>query len=560
MSAPNPPPENELIAQRQRKVDDLRGRGLNPYPDADAFRPTIRIGDFRARYEPQSREELEKLDPGQHTQRLVGRIMVIRAMGKLTFAPLRDGSGEVQIGASKADVPPADWELLEKDVAMGDYVGVEGLPGRTKKGELTLWVRKVVLLSKTVRPLPEKWHGLTDKEVRYRQRYVDLIANPDVAEVFRKRARIIRAIRNFLEAKGLLEVETPMMVPLAGGAAARPFITKHNALGIDLYMRIAPELYLKRLVVGGLDGVYEINRNFRNEGMDLQHNPEFTMLEWYVANKTWRDLADWTEEMITELVQSLHGKTTLDYHYDLNDRAKSHALDFKRPWRRVTIHDSVAAATKADRASLDSLDGAFALFDKVFGAREEKRVEREAILKRHGAKKGGNGAAEKTAAGHLVYAVFEETVEPTLIQPTFVHDFPIAVSPLARANDRNCYIADRFELFIAGREIANAFSELNDPRDQEQRFQAQVAAKKTGDDEAMPYDTDYVRALEYGLPPTAGEGIGIDRLVMLLTDQASIRDVILFPLMRPEAGGLGGGRAPQTESAGSAKRDQGRIV
>src|SRR5579859_7756333 len=303
--ATNPPPEpseNELIAARERKVRELRERGINPYPDADAFRPSMRAAEFRSKYGEKSREELEKLDPKEHTQRLAGRLMVVRAMGKLTFAPLRDGSGEVQIGVSKKDVSESDWTLLEKDIARGDFVGVEGLPGRTKKDELTLWVRKLALLSKTVRELPEKWHGLSDKELRYRQRYVDLIANPEVGEVFKKRARIIRYIRNFLEAKGLLEVETPMMHPLAGGAAARPFVTHHNALGIPLYMRIAPELYLKRLVVGGLDGVYEINRNFRNEGMDLQHNPEFTMLEWYVAYKTWKDLADWTEEMIMGLV------------------------------------------------------------------------------------------------------------------------------------------------------------------------------------------------------------------------------------------------------------------
>ena len=527
------PSENELIAQRARKAEEARKAlgDRTSWPDADAFRPSISIADYRAKYDAMSLEDLEKLPAAGHTHRLTGRVMLFREFGGGAFAPLRDGTGQVQLFFSKKDMAgPEQFELL-KLMDNGDFVGAEGVPMRTKKGELSLKVKSFRPIAKTLRPLPEKFHGLTDKETRYRQRYVDLIANPEVADVFKKRALIVRRIRNFLETKGLLEVETPMMHPLAGGAAARPFTTHHNALDMPLFMRIAPELYLKRLVVGGLEGVYEINRNFRNEGLSLQHNPEFTMLEWYVAYKTYRDLMDWTEELISGLVQELHGKTEIEYHYDLNDREKTHSLSFAKPWKRTTIHDAVAQAAGVARAELESLDGA----TKVWKAKlrgDEAGEKLKGILKGHAS---ATGDAARVAAGHVVYGMFELLVEPTLIQPTFVHDFPIAVSPLARRSDKDPAIADRFELFIAGREIANAFSELNDPKDQEARFKAQVDAKKAGDDEAMPYVADYVRALEYGLPPCAGEGIGIDRLCMLLTDQASIRDVILFPLMRPEA-------------------------
>ena len=534
MASPPDASENDLIANRLKKAEEARkrlGEGTS-WPDADAFRPSMSIAAFRRKYEEMDAAALEGLPAGEHTHRLAGRAMLFREFGGGAFAPLRDGTGQVQLFFSKKDLESPELFELLKLLDNGDFVGAEGVPMRTKKGELSLKVKRFRPVSKTVRPLPEKFHGLTDKETRYRQRYVDLIANPDVADVFRKRAFIVRRIRNFLEEKGLLEVETPMMHPLAGGAAARPFVTHHNALDMQLYMRIAPELYLKRLVVGGLDGVFEINRNFRNEGISLQHNPEFTMLEFYVAYRTYRDLMDWTEEMIAGLVQELHGTTDLEYHYDLNDREKVHRLSFAKPWRRTTVHDAVAAAAGVARAGLDTLEGATTVYrEKLRG--DEAREKLEAVLRAHGASPAGDAA--RVAAGHVVYALFEALVEPTLIQPTFVHDFPIAVSPLARRSDKDPAIADRFELFIAGREIANAFSELNDPHDQEARFRAQVEAKKAGDDEAMPYDADYVRALEYGLPPTAGEGIGIDRLCMILTDQASIRDVILFPLMRPEA-------------------------
>jgi len=628
MATPPEPSENELIANRLRKAEEARKLvgASTSWPDADAFRPSISIGEYRRKYDAMDGAALEALPAAGNTHRLAGRAMLFRTFGGGAFAPLRDGSGEVQLFFSKKDLAdPKAFDVFEL-LDNGDYLGAEGVPMRTKKGELSLKVRSFAPIAKTSRPLPEKFHGLSDKETRYRQRYVDLIANPNVAEVFRKRARIVREIRSFLEAKGLLEVETPMMHTLAGGAAARPFTTHHNALDMPLFMRIAPELHLKRLVVGGLDGVYEINRNFRNEGLSLQHNPEFTMLEWYVAYKTYRDLMDWTEDLISGLCTSLTGKPELAYHYDptwhpnnshaahalveqatkrqieslphaaavIADRVtalnalrtfatehslpangddpagfadaivkavaakndaekdkrkhigtaeltaklvhlafdelvakKAHPLNFAKPWRRTTIHDAVAQTTGVARASLSTWDGAVAAYQaKLHG--EEHAAKLAAITKTHPAK-------DAVGAGHVVYAMFETLVEPTLIQPTFVHDFPIAVSPLARRNDRDPAIADRFELFIAGREIANAFSELNDPVDQKTRFQAQVDAKKAGDDEAMPFDTDYVRALEYGLPPCAGEGIGIDRLVMLLTDQASIRDVILFPLMRPEA-------------------------
>ncbi len=522
--------EQELIAVREKKAAEMAAK-LQPataWPDADAFRPDTTVAAFRARYEPKSADDLAKIED---VHRLAGRVMILRNMGKLAFAPLRDGTGEVQLWLSKSDVGEDAWKTLDL-VDNGDFVGVAGVARRTKKGELSLYVKGFRPIAKSLRPLPEKWHGLTDKETRYRQRYVDLIANPEVAEVFKKRAKIVRGIRNFLEAKGLLEVETPMMHPIAGGAAARPFVTHHNALDMQLYMRIAPELYLKRLTVGGLDGVYEINRNFRNEGLSLQHNPEFTMLEFYVAYKTWRDLADWTEELISDLCVQINGTSEIEYHYDLNDKTKAHRLSFARPWKRTTVHDAAAAALGVPRATLESFESAVRAFEDRFRTDDEQMHKLSGIRKLY---KGVKGAEDRVAAGHVAYAIFEKLVEPTLIQPTFVHDFPIAVSPLARRNDKDPAIADRFELFIAGREIANAFSELNDPRDQAARFQAQMDAKKAGDEEAMPYDADYVRALEHGLPPCAGEGIGIDRLVMLLTDQASIRDVILFPLMRPEA-------------------------
>ena len=525
--------ENELIAVRQKKAEDLRAAGINPYPDADAFRPDDRLADgsgatlsaaLLAKYEGQAAEALETLTT---RHRVAGRLIANRIQGKAGFAELRDRDGSVQLYVRFDDLGP-ELRALWQSVDLGDFVGAEGTPMRTRTGAFALKVTALAFLGKAQRPLPKEHFGIADKETRYRQRYADLAVNRDVQATFRMRSRIVRSIRNFLDSRGFLEVETPMMHPLAGGAAARPFVTHHNAQDLQLYMRIAPELYLKRLVVGGLDRVYEINRNFRNEGMDLQHNPEFTMLEFYAAYQTYRDLMDLTEDLVSGLASELHGKPTLEYHYDLNDREKVHALSFAKPWRRVTIHDAVAEVVKVPRATLETLEGAVAAYEAAFRSDADAATKLAKIRKLHAK------SDPRIAAGHVVYAIFEERVEKTLIQPTFVHDFPIAVSPLARSSDRDATLADRFELFVAGREIANAFSELNDPRDQEARFKGQMDAKAGGDDEAMPYDADYVRALEYGLPPTAGEGIGIDRLVMLLTDQASIRDVILFPLMRPE--------------------------
>ena len=588
---PQPPQqsENELIANRLKKAEQLAAKGFPAYPDADALRPTLSVPEYRAKYDGMTAEQLQALPAAEHTHRLVGRVLNFRDMGKTVFAPLREGGKEVQLFLN-ANEMGADAFANVKLLDNGDYVGVEGIPMRTRTGELSLKAKSFRPISKTTRPMPEKYHGIKDKETRYRQRYADLIANPEVADVFRMRSKIVRTIRNFLEARGFLEVETPMMHPLAGGAAARPFKTHHNALDMELFMRIAPELYLKRLVVGGLDAVYEINRNFRNEGLSLQHNPEFTMLEFYVAYKTYRDLMDLTEDLISSLARELHGKDTLEYHYDLNDREKKHDIAFAKPWRRTTIFGSVAEKLHVSEDELKTPDGALRKFFEMKERQSPGGVVTGLlglwpVVQRHlpvahtlsgydalqaiiselqrtvksasDAQAAGepivpaslldafpdfvsrharllSEEARREFAGHLVYILFEALVEKELVQPTFVHDFPIAVSPLARRNDKDPSIADRFELFIAGREIANAFSELNDPRDQEARFKGQMDAKAAGDVEAMPWDADYIRALEYGLPPTAGEGSGIDRHVMLLTDQATIRDVILFPLKRQD--------------------------
>ncbi|MGH9196682.1 MAG: lysine--tRNA ligase, partial [Acidimicrobiia bacterium] len=386
---------------------------------------------------------------------------------------------------------------------LGDWIGVQGVLFRTKTNELTVEVQQLTFLSKALRPLPEKWHGLTDVETRYRQRYVDLIANPEVHHIFVTRSRIISAIRAFLLDQGFLEVETPMMHPIPGGATARPFVTHHNALATDLYLRIAPELYLKRLIVGGFPRVFEINRNFRNEGISTIHNPEFTMLEFYQAYADYNDLIALTEDMLTRLAQQILGTTTFDY--------QGQEIRFERPWRRWSYLQALLEVNKLDPVVLKDRTAAL-------DAARHLKVEVD-------------GKAGHTA---ILTAIFEETVEPQLIQPTFITDFPTEISPLAKRKESDPTLTDRFELYIAGREIANAFSELNDPLDQRKRFEAQVAQREAGDEEAHYLDEDFLRALEYGMPPTAGEGIGIDRLIMLFTNQASIRDVILFPQLRPE--------------------------
>jgi lysyl-tRNA synthetase class 2 len=512
--------ERELIAERERKVAELRAAGHNPY--ANGFRPTstaAAIHDWFAK----------GADPGQSPAgaesgqlALAGRIVALRSFGKAAFAKIRDRSGEIQIWVKLDVVGEANfnlWKLAER----GDFVGVEGGVAsltKTKAGENTVIADRVHMLTKAIRPLPEKWHGLQDMEIRYRQRYIDLVSNPEVIEVFRKRTQIVRHLRRFLDQRDFLEVETPMMHSLLGGAAAKPFHTHHNALDMDLYMRIAPELHLKRLVVGGFDRVYEIGRNFRNEGLSRQHNPEFTMLEFYQAYATYEDLMALTQELLSELAREICGSTQITYQGQTVDLGH---------WERIPMKDAIITAVAAgrlpkglERPMLDD-EAALLAWVKASGLLDHKD-ELSAML------------PKCQTHGHRIGALFDYAGEQSLPQdrPVFVVDYPAETSPLSRRNDAEPGKVDRFELFIVGREHANAFSELNDPVDQRGRFQRQVEAKAAGAEEVMDYDEDYCRALEYGLPPTAGEGIGVDRLVMLLTDQASIRDVILFPLMRPE--------------------------
>jgi len=425
-------------------------------------------------------------------------------MGKASFAQILDMSGHIQLFIQRDAVPEGVYQDF-KTWDVGDIVGARGVLFKTKTGELSIKVDELRLLSKSLRPLPEKFHGLTDPEQRYRQRYVDLITNDTVREAFRMRSRIIRFIRQYLDERGFLEVETPMMQPIPGGAAARPFVTHHNALDMKLYLRIAPELYLKRLVVGGFERVYEINRNFRNEGLSTQHNPEFTMLEFYQAYADYRDLMDLTEDLLRQLAVAITGEAKLSY--------QGQGYDLEKPFARMTVKQAIVRCNEGvNPADLDDL------------AALKRLAERLAVPVKAGDR-----------AGQIQIEIFEKTVEARLREPTFITAYPTAVSPLARRNDADPSVTDRFELFIAGRELANGFSELNDAEDQAERFRGQAVAKDAGDEEAMHFDADYIRALEYGLPPTAGEGIGIDRLVMLLTDSPSIRDVLLFPHMRPEA-------------------------
>ncbi len=429
--------------------------------------------------------------------------MALRSFGKAAFVKIADRSGLLQAYLSQ-DRLGEDYEIFRECADVGDIVGVEGPPMRTRTGELSLKASRFRILTKNVRPLPEKWHGLADVEIRYRQRYLDLVANPEVAQTFRMRARLVAGIRRFLDQRGFLEVETPMMHTLAGGATARPFVTHHNALDLDLYLRVAPELFLKRLLVGGLERVYEINRNFRNEGISTQHNPEFTMLEFYQSYATYRDLMELTEEMFGLLADELKGARRFPY--------QGRELSLEAPFRRASVHELVAEAFSLDVAALDDQPRLLAL------AREH-----------------GISVDPAWGPGRLLMTLFEERVEKTLWQPTFVCDFPLEVSPLSRRKEERPDLVDRFELYVAGRELCNAFSELNDPDDQRARFVEQMRHKARGDEEAMPHDEDYIRALEVGMPPAAGEGIGIDRLVMLFADAPSIRDVILFPLLRPES-------------------------
>ena len=520
---------DRIMAERRAKADKLRAAQLDPY--RNDFRPSHAIAAIRERYEPTRPATSEKAEKGApivpvdgEVVRLAGRVIARRGFGKTVFAPIRDGSAELQLYLAIDHVDSGEFTTVVPELDVGDIVGAEGVIFWTKRGELSLLVSRVAILTKSIRPLPDKWHGLTDVEQRYRQRYVDLAIDPAVRAVFAKRSAIVAGIRRFLDGRGFLEVETPMMHPIIGGAAARPFVTHHNALDMRLYMRIAPELYLKRLVVGGFDRVYEINRNFRNEGLSRQHNPEFTMLEFYWAYAVYTDLMDLTEELITGLARDVAGGLQLTWD--------GVALDLTPPWRRISVKDAchqLGGLSAADTEALFSDPVAAAAIARAHGV-PGKDVDRLMA----GAADDTAPLARRVRAGHLGYHVFEKIAEDKLVQPTFLTDFPLAVSPLARKSDRDPAFCDRFELFVAGREIANGFSELNDPDDQRARFQAQVAAKAGGAEETMDYDEDYCRALELGMPPTAGEGIGIDRLAMLLTGAASIRDVILFPLMRPE--------------------------
>ncbi len=489
--------ENQLIAERRAKLAELRAQG-NAFPND--FRRDALAGDLHATFDGHSNESLEAQAVRVH---VAGRMMFKRVMGKASFAKLQDSSGQIQVYLQAGAL--GDGYEAFKGWDVGDIVAAEGTLMRTRAGELSVKAESLRLLTKSLRPLPDKWHGLSDTETRYRQRYVDLVVSEDSRRTFRTRTEIVRYLRAFLDSLGFMEVETPMMQPIPGGAAARPFVTHHNALDLEMYLRIAPELYLKRLVVGGFERVYEINRNFRNEGLSTQHNPEFTMLELYQAYADFRDLMVLVERMMQGLADMVLGTRQVPY--------QGKVFDLGREFRRVTIEESLLEQNPAlDRNRLRDLD----YLREVCGRLDIKPGNHD-------------------GAGKLQIEVFEKTCEHTLEQPTFVHAYPAEVSPLSRCNDHDPFVTDRFEFFIGGRELANGFSELNDPEDQAQRFREQVERKTAGDEEAMFFDADYIRALEYGLPPTAGLGVGVDRLVMLLTDSPSIRDVLLFPHLRPEA-------------------------
>jgi len=487
--------DSELLRKRLEKMDALKAEGIDLYPN------DVRVDDTTAsileRFEDADNEVLAGLN---ERFTLAGRLMAVRNFGKAAFINIQDRKGRIQAYLHRNSIGDTAYSLFKR-LDVGDIVFLGGKPIRTKTGELTIEVDELRLLSKAIRPLPEKWHGLTDVETRYRQRHVDLIVNPKVRDVFVTRSRIINAIRQFMDERDFLEVETPMMQPKAGGATARPFQTHHNALGMDLYLRIAPELYLKRLITGGLERVYEINRNFRNEGISTFHNPEFTMMEFYQAYATYEDLMIFTEELLTSVAQRVFGK--LKFQYQEMD------IDLTSPWTRISVKDSILRYSEIEADILENQEKAYAC------AREL-----------------GLEVRETDALGKIITAIFEEVVEKQLVQPTFVTLYPVEVSPLSRRNAADPGLTDRFELYIAGKEIANAFSELNDPEDQRERFLMQAKEREEGNEETHVMDEDYVQVLEYAMPPTAGEGIGIDRLVMLLTDSPSIRDVILFPHMR----------------------------
>jgi lysyl-tRNA synthetase class 2 len=491
--------ENRLIAERRAKLHALKAAG-QAFPND--FRPTTEARKLAERFGEMTGDALDAVE---EEFSVAGRMMAKRVMGKIAFVRLQDGSGSIQLVVQRDSLPNGVYAQF-KQWDIGDIIGGTGRIFRTQKGELSVRLHGLRLLTKSLRPLPEKWHGLSDTETRYRQRYVDLVMNERSRQVFRIRSQAISYLRKFMEAPGreFLEVETPMMHPIPGGAVARPFVTHHNALDLDMYLRVAPELYLKRLTVGGIDRVYEINRNFRNEGVSTRHNPEFTMLEFYWAYADFNDLMDLTEEMMRGLAATLLGDTAISY--------QGEKIDFGPAFRRLTVEESVRESN-AELADADLWD--------------------EGVL-RQACKTREIHVEASWGPGKLLAELYEATVERDLVQPTFMTAYPTEVSPLSRRNDADPRVTDRFELIVAGSEIANGFSELNDPEDQAERFRQQAANRAAGDLEAMTYDDDYIRALEYGMPPTAGEGVGIDRLVMLLTDSPSIRDVLLFPYMRPE--------------------------
>lgn len=489
--------ENQLIALRREKLGEIREAG-NAFPNN--FKQEFYAENLQQEY---AEKEKPWFDENTVRVNVAGRMMLKRVMGKASFLTLSDVSGRIQLYAQKNLLGDEHYEAF-KAWDIGDIVGAEGVLFKTNKGELSVKVDKLQLLTKSLRPLPEKFHGLSDKEQRYRQRYLDLIMSDESRKTFKLRSKIISYIRDFFIQKDFMEVETPMLQVIPGGATARPFETHHNALDIDMYLRIAPELYLKRLVVGGFERVFEINRSFRNEGLSIRHNPEFTMIEFYQAYATYHDMMDTTEELLKGLANDVLGTSKVSY--------QGETYDFSTTFERMTVKDSILKFNpELSEADIDT------------EYRAKKIAERLQIP-----------VEDYWGLGKLQIEIFEKTVEHQLLNPTFITEYPAEVSPLARRSDDNDFITDRFELFIGGREIGNGFSELNDSEDQAERFSKQVEEKNAGDDEAMHYDSDYIRALEYGMPPTAGEGIGIDRLVMLLTDSPSIRDVILFPHMRPE--------------------------
>lgn len=491
--------EDDLIRVRREKLHSAGDEGADLYPNDVTVTATTE--GLHARFDDKAPEDLIALG---ETFCLAGRVMAVRNFGKASFLNLQDRKGRIQVYVKKDSIGEENFIEFKK-LDIGDIISFSGPVFKTRTGELTVEAREIRLLAKALRPLPEKWHGLTDVEIRYRQRHLDLIVNPQVREVFQKRSRIIQMIRDFMHSRDFLEVETPMMHPLAGGAMAKPFKTYHNTLDMDLYLRIAPELYLKRLVVGGLERVYEINRNFRNEGISTFHNPEFTMIEFYLAYATFEDLIVLTEELLNHVASDLFGSPRFIY--------QGTEIDLTPPWKRIGVKDAVIEYGNVDPGILENHES----------------------LRRFAREKGVD-VKESDPSGKILMTVFEALAESKLIQPTFVTGYPIEVSPLSRRNSKDRNIADRFELYIFGREIANAFSELNDPEDQRERFLLQLREREAGDEEAHAMDENYITALEYGMPPTAGEGIGIDRLVMLFTDSPSIRDVILFPSMRAKEG------------------------